>query len=264
MSTGDTLPAALPERVLIFGATSAIAQEIGRVYARRGARLFLVGRSPDKLAEAAARVTAAGGDPQNVVVGTHAADLNETALASTLVSTAIAALGGLDVAVIAQGLLGAQQATERDFHQAEEVIATNFTSVVALLIPLANHCETMGAGHLVVLSSVAGERGRPRNYTYGAAKGALNVYLQGVRSRLGPRGVGVHTIKLGPVDTPMTRDHKKSLLFARAPAVAAAIVRAVDAGRDEPFVPWFWRAIMMIVRAMPELVFRRIRALSGR
>lgn len=303
VTSGDTLSAALPERVLIFGATSAIAQEIGRVYARRGARLFLVGRSPQKLAAAAAALTAAapGAGPEkhgnggvdssravgsigaigavgssgdldssgavgsrNVVVGTHAADLNETALASTLVSSAVAALGGLDVAVIAQGLLGAQQATERDFHQAEEVIATNFTSVVALLIPLANHFETMGTGHLVVLSSVAGERGRPRNYTYGSAKGALNVYLQGVRSRLGPRGVGVHTIKLGPVDTPMTSDHKKTLLFAKAPAVAAAIVRAVDAGRDEPFVPWFWSGIMMIVRAMPELVFRRIRALSGR
>ena len=137
-------------------------------------------------------------------------------------------------------------------------------AVVALLIPLANYFESAGAGHLAVLSSVAGERGRPRNYTYGAAKGALNVYLQGVRSRLWTRGVGVHTIKLGPVDTPMTRDHKKTLLFARAPRVAAAVVRAIDGRCGEAFVPGFWRGIMFVVRVLPELIFRRISALSGR
>ncbi|MEO8214275.1 MAG: SDR family NAD(P)-dependent oxidoreductase [Myxococcales bacterium] len=262
----------MAERVLILGATSAIAQEIAAVYAQRGARLYLVGRNPQKLQNLTDRlaVHVAGGgaaapsENKAAVVGTVAVDLNETALAPLLVSGAIAALGGLDVAVIAHGLLGDQRGTEREFHQAEEVIATNFLSVVALLIPLANHLEASGEGHLAVLSSVAGERGRPRNYTYGAAKGALNVYLQGVRSRLGARGVRVHTIKLGPVDTPMTADHKKTLLFARAPRVAAAVVRAIDRGRGEVFVPWFWRGIMMIVRALPELFFRRIRALSGR
>lgn len=253
----------MAERVLIFGATSAIAQEIARVYARRGGRLYLVGRNADKLATFAEALAAEDG-LRDAVVGTRAADLNETAMASTLVSTAVAALGGLDVAVIAQGLLGDQLATERDFHQADEVITTNFTSVVALLIPLANHLETAGAGHLAVLSSVAGERGRPRNYTYGAAKGALNVYLQGVRSRLSRRGIGVHTIKLGPVDTPMTTAHKKTLLFARPAPVAAAVVRAIDAGRGEAFVPWFWWGIMLIVRGLPEMFFRRIGALSGR
>ena len=248
----------LGERILIFGATSAIAQEIAYLYARRGARLFLVGRNPSKLTE----LVAAIGKP---VVGSAVADLNETASAESLVAAGIAALGGgIDVAVIAHGLLGEQRTAERDFRHAEEIIRTNFSSVVALLIPLANHLESAGGGHLAVLSSVAGERGRPRNYTYGASKGALNVYLQGLRSRLGPRGVGVHTLKLGPVDTPMTLDHKKTLLFARPPGVAAAVVRAIDAGRGETFVPWFWRAIMLVVRALPESVFGRIGALSGR
>lgn len=246
------------ERVLIFGATSAIAQEIAYLYARRGAQLYLVGRNPEKLA----RLVAAIGSP---VVGWKLADLNETAAAAALVATAIAALGGgLEVAVLAQGKLGDQADTERQVGPAEEIITANFLSAMALLIPLANHLELAGSGHLAVLSSVAGERGRPRNYTYGAAKGALNVYLQGLRSRLGPRGVHVHTLKLGPVDTPMTVNHKKTLLFARAPGVAAAIVRAIDAGEGEVFVPRFWRAIMCIVRWMPEVLFRRIGALSGR
>jgi decaprenylphospho-beta-D-erythro-pentofuranosid-2-ulose 2-reductase len=244
-------------RVLIFGATSAIAGEVARVYARRDARLYLVGRNPEKLAALAAEL----GD---AVSGTAAADFTDTARAAALVAAALAAAGDVDVAVVAHGLLGDQVATERDFAAADRVIDTNFVSVVALLIPLANHFEARGAGHLAVLSSVAGERGRPRNYTYGAAKGALNVYLQGVRSRLSPRGIGVHTLKLGPVDTPMTVDHRKTLLFARSPAVAAAIVRAIDGNRAEVYVPWFWRFIMAVVRWIPEPLFRRIGALSGR
>jgi short-subunit dehydrogenase len=245
-------------RVAIFGATSAIAGELARLYAARGARLYLVGRNPDKLAPLAAGLGPA-------VVGSHAADLAEPAAAQAAVETALAALGGgVDVAIIAHGLLGDQLASERDFAEAERVVRTNFLSVVALLVPLAAHFEAAGGGHVAVLSSVAGDRGRPRNYTYGAAKGALNVYLQGVRTRLYPRGVGVHTIKLGPVDTPMTASHHKNLLFARAPDVAAAIVAAIDGNRAEAYVPGFWRPIMAVVRRLPERVLQRLPALSGR
>jgi short-subunit dehydrogenase len=245
-------------RVLIFGATSAIAAEVARVYAGRGARLFLVGRNPDKLVRLRA-------DLGPAVAGARAADLDDTDAADGLVSEAITALGGgVDVAVIAQGLLGDQLATERRYQEAEAVIRTNFLSVVALLIPLANYLATQGRGAIGVLSSVAGERGRPRNFTYGAAKGALNVYLQGLRTRLGPRGVGVHTFKIGPVDTPMTADHRKTLIFARAADVAAGIVKAIDRGQHEAFLPWFWRPIMAVVRALPEPALRRLPFLAGR
>jgi short-subunit dehydrogenase len=253
-------------RVLIFGATSAIAAEVARLYAGRGARLYLVGRNPDKLAQVAAQVGAGagagvGGGP---VVGTRAADLDDTAAADGLVAGGIAALGGLDVAIIAQGLLGDQLASERDFAEAERVIRTNFLSVVALLIPLANHLEAQGRGSIGVMSSVAGDRGRPRNFTYGAAKGALNVYLQGLRTRLGPRGVGVHTFKIGPVDTPMTVDHRKTAVFARAGDVAGGILATIDHGRGEAYLPWFWRPIMAVVRSMPEPALRRLPFLAGR
>ena len=157
--------------------------------------------------------------------------------AGAAVAAAIDALGGLDVAVIAHGWLGDQLASERDVAEAERIIDTNFISVVALLVPLANHFEAAGAGNIAVMSSVAGDRGRPRNYTYGAAKGALNIYLQGLRTRLWRHGVRVQTLKLGPVDTPMTATHPKTRLFARADAVAAGIVAAIDAGRAEAYVP---------------------------
>jgi short-subunit dehydrogenase len=244
-------------RVAIFGATSAIAAEIGRVYAGRGARLFLAGRDPAKLRA----VVGARGD---AVAGFREVDLTVPGAAADVVAAAVETLGGLDVAVIAHGWLGDQLASERDAAEAERVIAANFTSAVALLVPLGNHFEAAGGGHIAVLSSVAGDRGRPRNYTYGAAKAALNVYLQGLRTRLWRRGVGVHALKLGPVDTPMTATHTKNALFARADTVAAAIVGAIDAGRAEAYVPWFWRYIMAVVRNMPEAALQRVGALSGR
>jgi short-subunit dehydrogenase len=242
---------------LIAGATSAIAQQMARLYARRGARLFLIGRDAAKL-DALTRTL--GG----AVVGTRAADLTDTARADELVAAAWDALSGLDVACIAHGLLGDQLATERDLAEAERVIATNFTSVVALLIPLANRFEQDRSGHIAVLSSVAGDRGRPRNYTYGAAKGALNVYLQGLRTRLWESGVQVHTLKLGPVDTPMTAHHRKHLLFARPANVAARAVAAIDAGRAVAYAPWFWRPILFGVRVLPEPIMQRLAFLSGR
>lgn len=253
---GGTLPP-VSERVVIFGATSAIAVEIARAYAGRGARLFLVARNAEKLAALVAEFGPA-------CAGSASADLTDVAHSELLVGQAQAALGELDVAIIAQGYLGDQLASERDLRETRRIFETNLASVIALVIPLANYFEGRGAGHLAVLGSVAGERGRPRNYTYGAAKAALAVYMQGVRARLGARGVGVHLIKLGPVDTPMTVDHRKNLLFARPPGVANAIVRAIDAGRGEPYVPWFWQVIMAVVRVVPDALFRRIRALQDR
>jgi decaprenylphospho-beta-D-erythro-pentofuranosid-2-ulose 2-reductase len=245
-------------RVLIFGATSAIAGEVARLYAARGARLHLVGRNAEKLAALAATLPAGQ-------VTSQIADFAKLAEGEDVVRAALAALGGgVDVALIAHGELGDQLETERSIAAAEASFVANFTSVVALLIPLANHLEAARAGRLGVLSSVAGERGRPRNYTYGAAKGALNVYLQGLRSRLHPAGVTVTTVKLGPVDTPMTRDHKKTALFAKPEAVARGIVAALDAGAAEVYVPRLWALIMPIVRIVPERLFQLMPFLAGR
>jgi len=260
-------------RVAIFGATSAIARAAARLYAARGARLYLVGRDPEKLRAAVAEL--AGGDAAaaaapaagEVVAGCYAVDLADPAGAggAAAVRAAIEALGQIDVALVAQGLLGDQQATERDFAEAELVIRTNFLSVVALLVPLANHMEAAaGGGRIAVMSSVAGDRGRPRNYTYGAAKGALNVYLQGLRTRLYARGIAVCSVKLGPVDTPMTASHRKTAVFASAAGAAAGVVAAIDARRAEAYVPWFWRPIMAVVRNLPEPLLQRLPFLAGR
>jgi decaprenylphospho-beta-D-erythro-pentofuranosid-2-ulose 2-reductase len=248
----------MSERVLILGATSAIAAEVARLYAARGARLHLVARNADKLSRVAAELP-----PDRTT--TQTADFAEVAKGEAIVRAALDALGGaVDVALVAHGDLGDQLESERSFAAAEATITANFTSAVALLIPLANHMESARGGRLGVITSVAGDRGRPRNYTYGAAKSALTTYLQGLRSRLHHAGVRVTTLKLGPVDTPMTRDHRKTPLFGKPAGVARGIVAALDAGAGEAYVPWFWRAIMPIVRHTPERLFQALPFLSGR
>ena len=246
-------------RILVFGATSAIAAEACRRWAARGARLHLVGRSPAKLEVVAAACEA------GELVTTAVADLQDMSAASELVSASLMALGGpADVILIAHGDLGDQLLSEREYPEAARIFEVNLLSAVALIVPLATALEEQRAGTLAVITSVAGERGRPRNYTYGAAKGGLSLYLQGVRSRLVPAGVKVTTLKLGPVDTPMTVDHPKNPLFVGAERAARDLVRAVDRGAREAFIPWYWRPILAVVRTMPEAIFQRLGFLSGR
>lgn len=245
------------QRVLVLGATSAIASEVARIHAQRGDRLCLVGRNAEKLASLAQRCA-------QTDVRTRQADFDALDANETLVASALDDLGGLDTAIIAHGDLGDQLASEQSFVQAEATLRTNLLSVIALLIPLANHLEKEGRGRIGVMTSVAGDRGRPRNYTYGTAKGALNIYLQGLRTRLYTAGVTVTTLKLGPVDTPMTRDHAKHPLFGKPEAVARGIVRAMDDAIPEAYVPSIWRAIMPVVKNTPEAVFQKLSFLSGR
>lgn len=249
------------KRVVIFGATSAIAAEVAVLHAKRGDKLHLVARDATRLQAVRRRCEDAG-----ATVTTTVADFDRLDANAGVVASAIAALGPapLDTVLIAHGALGDQLATERAFEDAEPILRTNFTSVVSLLIPLVNHLEHQRSGRIGVITSVAGDQGRPRNYTYGAAKGALNVYLQGVRTRVRPAGVGITTLKLGPVDTPMTRDHNKHLLFGKPAGVAAGIAAAMDAGVAEAYIPGLWALIMPLVRGMPERVIQRLGFLSGR
>jgi decaprenylphospho-beta-D-erythro-pentofuranosid-2-ulose 2-reductase len=246
-------------QVLILGATSAIAAEAAVIYAERGDRLHLVGRDAQKLASVAARCAGS-----NASVTTQQADFAVLEQNEAVVRAALASLGQLDLVLIAHGDLGDQLASEREFDRAEATLRINFTSVVSLLIPLSNALEAARSGRIGVITSVAGERGRPRNYTYGAAKGALNVYLQGLRTRLYASGVSVTTLKVGPVDTPMTRDHAKHTLFGKPKSVARSIVNAMDARVAEAYVPFFWALIMPVVKSVPESLFQRLGFLSGR
>jgi len=242
---------------MIIGATSAIAAAVARLCRERGDTLYLLARNGERLEGLASELG-------SCVAGFEAGDLNDFDANPARIERGLARLGGVDVALMAHGDLGDQLKSEHAFDEARDILDTNFRSVVSLSIPLANALEAQGRGVLAVMSSVAADRGRPRNYSYAAAKAGVNVYLQGLRTRLYGRGVSIRILKLGPTHTPMTRDHDKNALFATPDRIARGILRALAGRRSEVYLPGYWRPIMWGVRLLPEPLFQRISFLSGR
>lgn len=229
--------------VTIIGATSAIAQEVAKLYSAQGASLFLVARNEAKLAAVASDLRVRGADD----VDTFVADLSVRAHDADLV----AAAGTPDVVLIAHGSLPDQRAIDTDpLAQAAE-FELNATSVIALAAQFANVLERARGGTLAVIGSVAGDRGRRSNYVYGAAKAAVHAYCDGLRGRLAEAGVAVVLVKPGWVDTPMTSGIRKNPLFASAASVARGIHRAIGARRATVYLPGYWRWISLIVRMLP-------------
>jgi decaprenylphospho-beta-D-erythro-pentofuranosid-2-ulose 2-reductase len=242
-------------RVLIFGATSAIAQEVARGFAMDGARFFLVARNETALADIAADLEVRGATE----VVTRTLDLGDLALLDELCETARAALGGIDVALIAHGVLPDQAACEASGAAMLDVMRVNTQSPAALMTRLGNIMAAQGSGSLVVISSVAGDRGRPSNYIYGASKAFLSVMGEGMALAFAPKGVSVLVVKPGFVDTPMTSAFPKGPLWASAQAVGGDIVAAIKKGkRGVIYTPFWWRLIMLIIRFAPGFVVRRI------
>jgi short-subunit dehydrogenase len=185
-------------------------------------------------------------------------DLDDTAAQPEMLAIAVERLGAIDLAMIAHGVLGDQQAAEADFEIAAAVLHTNFISTVGLLTWLGNHFQGQRGGTLAVVSSVAGDRGRKSNYVYGASKGALNIFLEGLRNRIDRDGVQVLTIKPGFVATPMTAHVPHNALFASPDQVARGILKAIEQRRDVVYVPWFWAGIMLLVRSIPGSRFKKM------
>ncbi len=243
-------------RVLLIGATSAIAQEVGRLYAARQSHLYLVGRTAEKLEAVAADCRVRGA----VIVGVSVWDARWWEKATELIEQARQALGMLEVVLIAHGNLPRQDELWHAPQQMVEQFHVNATSVIALLSALVPVMEQQRRGVIGVISSVAGERGRAQMAVYGAGKAAVTAFCAGVRGYLHPFGVRVITIKPGYVDTPMTAHLPKNFLFASPQRVARRIYQALEKGYpDILYVPWWWRFIMAGVRLIPEPLFKRIR-----
>ena len=242
----------MPQGILVLGATSAIAMAVARKLVTPAAHFFLVARSKDKLTAVAQDLLVRGAGQVDMVV----ADLDDTDAHAQMLSMAASRLGSIELALLAHGVLGDQQAAEHDYAVAERVLLTNFLSPVSLLTWLGNYCEARGSGVLAVISSVAGDRGRKSNYVYGSSKAALNTFVAGLRNRVDRRGVHVLTIKPGFVATPMTAHIPRNRLFATPEQVAADILAAIRKRRDVVYVPWFWWPIMAIIKAVPERIFK--------
>ncbi|MCU7374986.1 SDR family oxidoreductase [Tahibacter amnicola] len=242
-------------RILIIGATSAIAEATARQFAARGDALFLVGRDASRLKAIADDLGVRGA----VRTATASLEVTDFAAHAAVLEQADRDLGGLDTVLIAHGTLSNQRECEESVETLRREFDINALSVMALLTPLANRFAAQGHGTIAVISSVAGDRGRMSNYAYGAAKAAVSAFLSGLRQRLQKSGVNVLTIKPGFVDTPMTRDFPKGALWAKPEDVAKGIVNAIDKGRSVAYLPWFWSLIMLVIKHVPEFLFKRVK-----
>lgn len=243
------------QKILIIGATSAIAEAVARRYAERNAAFYLLARNASRLEAIAGDLKIRGASS----VETSPFDANDVPSHDALLDGAFAALGSVDVVLLAHGSYGDQSDCEASAEEAVRELQTNALSTIALLTRLGNLMERQGHGILAVISSVAGDRGRPSNYVYGSAKAAVSAFAEGLRARLHKKGVHVLTVKPGMVDTPMTAGlDLPALLVAKPEAVAADIVRAVDSKVDVLYTPWYWRYVMWVIIHMPRAVFKKL------
>ena len=243
------------KRIVILGATSGIALEVQHQLARRGCELLLVARSPQRLAELRTDLAARGAEQ----VLTYSADLASIQQHAAIFEFARHTFPGFDTVLLAYGSMHNQKDSESSVDALLEELQVNFVSATAILTLFAADLERRRTGCLAAITSVAGDRGRRSNYVYGSAKGALSLFLQGLRSRLHSAGVRVITIKPGPVQTPMTDHLPNSARFTDPEQVARDIVRALERrSPDVLYTPRIWRYIMTAVQQVPETIFKRL------
>jgi len=238
---------------LVLGGSSSVARAFARIAAEDGADVILAGRDTEDLGRTAGDVSVRTGRRAEVL----AFDAEDLASHAAFAAEAVRRAGALNV-FLAFGAMPEQDEIDADFRLAERTIAVNYTGAVSVLHRLAPHLEAQGDGHVVVLSSVAGDRGRLRNYVYGSAKAGLNAYLQGLRARLFRKGVSVTTVKPGFMDTDMTWGLDGMFLVASPEQAARACLNAAKKSRHVVYVPFFWWGIMTIIRHIPEFIFKKM------
>ena len=238
---------------LVLGASSSVARAFARVVAEDGADVILAGRDMDDIKATAADIVIRTGAKAEALefdaeaTATHAAFARKCAKRAKYFNV-----------FLAFGAMPEQEEIDADFARAERTISVNYTGAVSVLHRLAPLLEAQGDGHVVVLSSVAGDRGRLKNYVYGSAKAGLNAYLQGLRARLFRKGVSVTTVKPGFMDTDMTWGLEGMFLVASPEQAARACLKAAKRRRHVVYVPVFWWGIMTIIRHIPEFIFKKM------
>lgn len=242
--------------VAIFGASSILARSIAAELARLGFGLVLAGRERDEVEAVASDIHLRYGVP------THAVPFDATEFETHGRSWEECRTMTVDSVVgvfVCFGYLGAQAEAEKSAVETRRIIDVNLTGATTILLWAANYLAGKKEGFICAISSVAGDRGRQSNYTYGAAKAGLTAFLQGLRNRLHRTGVTVTTVKPGFLDTHMTYGRPGMFRVAPPETAAKKIVRATLKGRNQLYVPGFWRCIMAIIRAIPETIFKRMR-----
>ena len=244
------------KRIVIVGATSSIARHCAHEWLRAGpADLTLVGRDAQRLARVEADLRARS--PQSEFRCVQADFLEPSAIEATVAD--IVGQGAVDIVLIAQGELPDQRDCEKSLPDAHRALSINGLSPVLFAEAFSAHMGHAGQGTLALLGSVAGDRGRKSNYTYGAAKGLVSRYAEGLQHRFAGSAVRVVLIKPGPTDTPMTAQLKaEGAPLASVELVARQAVRAIDRGVAVAYVPGHWRWIMLVIRHIPERFFKKM------
>ncbi|MEY9125593.1 SDR family oxidoreductase [Bradyrhizobium yuanmingense] len=239
--------------VLVLGGSSDIGRATARAFAKAGYDVGLAGRDVGALEPDAADLRAR----YNVEVGVHTFDVLDTASFEGFV----AGLPALpDVVISIVGLLGVQESAQSDLVQATAIMRSNYEGPALIIGLFAEKFLGRGSGTLVGVSSVAGDRGRASNYVYGSAKAGFSAFLSGLRARASRGGVHVVTVKPGFVRTRMTEGMKLiGPLTVEASVVGAAILRAVESKTDIVYVSGKWRLVMLIIKTLPEAVFKRLK-----
>ena len=241
--------------ILVFGATSAIAQATCKRYAREKNSFILVGRNLDHLNSIAADLKVRGAQKTR----TYFLDFDNLTHHQEFVTKLIHDHPQINTVLICQGMLGNQKECESQFEKAYEVFSVNALSYMSLLLPIASHMMTKRKGDIVVIGSVAGDKGRQSNYIYGAAKGCVDIFCQGLRNRLYHSKVHLLLVKPGFVDSPMTSHLPKNQLWAKPEKIAIGIQKAIAKKKDVIYLPRFWQMIMFIITSIPEFLFKRTR-----
>ncbi|MFZ0658796.1 MAG: SDR family NAD(P)-dependent oxidoreductase [Candidatus Binataceae bacterium] len=240
-------------KVIILGATSPIARILAMRFAQDGASVYLAARDAGEAARIASDISVRTG----AIALSGAFDAADFASHPDFIRRAAGELGGLDGVVLCFGTLGDEDAAQIDPDAALATLHQNFTGAVSLMTLAGRRLEEQKHGFMIVIGSVAGDRGRAKNYVYGAAKGGLHTFTQGLRGRMARAGVHVMTVKLGTVDTRMTWGREGTLLTVPPEKAANAIYAAYLRKAEVVYVPWFWRPIMGIVKLVPERFFKR-------
>ena len=242
-------------RVVMLGATRGIGRAVARLLAERGERIFLLGRSPEQLQRTARDLEIRGAQAP---VATARCDLLCPETFAAALDRAEEELGGFETVIVTAGLFGTQQQLEDDPQLAARVLAADFTNTVLFCEEARRRLLAQGGGTLCVFSSVAGERGRKPVILYGAAKAGLSRYLEGLDHKFRARGLKTVCVKPGFVHTGMTAGLKPPPLAGQPQQVARRVLRAVDRGTPEIYVPPIWRPVMCVIRNLPRWLLRRI------
>ena len=257
LAFGEGLPETIMnKKIVIFGATSAIAYEAAKLYAKQGCDICLIARDSSKLAILQQDMSTRYPASNSMTIQL---DMNHIEQHKETIKKVIKTFKTIDIAIIAHGTLSNQQACQNSVDELMQEYQTNCLSYLSLLSLLGNYFEKQQKGSIVAITSVAGDRGRQSNYVYGSAKAAVTAFLSGLRGRLAKKNVHILTVKPGFVDTPMVAHLEKNFLFAKPEKIALDIRKAINKRKQVIYTPGFWRWIMLVIKLIPESIFKSMK-----